>query len=311
MKKFFVLSILFLILSLALSSCSLFPRTPTISDVMPRETDVPGWSVERQYRTRSSRKMSQFSPLYGEHDPAELAITEYAHVSDKSKTVRVEMIRLGSSLDSFGFFSRERGLGRAFQIIDDNTYATPGCLYARIGMYYIKISYENLGDQDRSIIDQFLGVVRENLKSLAGDNSLPDQLFLFSKNHSTRDIVYYKRKMDAVPGLKNATVVRRVLAGKKYDLVCAVYSTAFDAEQEYLGILKAGGGDYVLTKVGKLQPAIRIISDTEYLFICQYKQWIFGVLDADTMNEGNMIIGYLLTEIKNKAEKKTSAGDGS
>jgi len=310
MKKFVVLFILILLSSLSLPSCSLFPRTPTIQDVMPRETDVPGWVVERQYRTTSSRKMAQFSPLYGEHNPDELAITEYAHLSDKSRTVRVEMIKLGSSLDSFGFFSRERGLGGTCQFFDDNTYATTNCLYARIGRYYVKIGYENLGDQAGSTVDQFLGVVRGNLKNLAGDDSLPDRLFLFSKNRSTRDIVYYRQNLDAIPGLKNASVTRRLLAGKKYDLVCAVYSSAFDAEQEYLGILKAGGNEYMLSKVGKLQPAIRIISETEYLFICQYKQWIFGVLNADTVKDGNMIIGYLLTEIKNRAEKKKSGGDG-
>ncbi len=302
MKNFLTLILVASLSSLAVS-CSLFPRTPTIQDIMPRETDVPGWVVERQYRTRSTRKMTQFSPLYGEHDPDELAITEYAHLSDKTRTVRVEMIKLGSSLDSFGFFSRERGLGGSYRFIDDNIYASASCLYARIGRYYIKISFENLGDQEGSTIDQFLGVVRENLKSLAGDDHLPDQLFLFSKNRSTREIVYYKRNMEAIPGLENASVARRTLAGKKHDLVCTTYSTVFDAEQQYLGILKAGGNDYILSKIGKLQPAIRIISDKEYLFICQYKQWIFGVLNADTMNEGNLIIGYLLTEIKNRAEK--------
>ncbi len=309
MKNFLTLFLFVSMSSLTLSSCSLFPRTPTIQDAMPRETDVPGWVVERQYRTTSSRKMAQFSPLYGEHNPVELAITEYAHLSDRSRTVRVEMIRLGSSLDSFGFYSRERGLDGRYQFFDDNAYATTTCLYARIGKYYVKIGYENLGDQAGSVVDQFLGVVRGNLKSLAGDDSLPEQLFIFAKNRSSREIVYYKKSMDAVPGLKNAAVTRRVLAGKKHDLVCAIYPSAFDAEQEYLGILKAGGNEYILSRVGKLQPAIRIISETEYLIICQYKQWIFGVLNADTLNEGNLIIGYLLTEIKNRAEKKESGGN--
>ncbi len=311
MKKVFALSILIMISSLAPLSCSLFPKTSTISDVMPRETDVPGWVVERQYRTSSSWRMAQIGPLYSEHDPSGLAITEYAHLSDKSKTVRVELIRLGSSLDSFGFFSRERGFDGSYRFIDDNTYASAKCLYARIGRYYIKISFENLGDQEANIPEQFLAVVRENLKKLAGDDLLPDQLFLFSKKSSTRDIVYYKRKMDAIPGLSNAVVVRNTLTGKKHDLVYATCSSSYNAEQEYMDILKAGGNNYIMTRIGKLQPAIRIISETEYLFICQYKQWIFGVLDADTMDEGNLILGYLLTEIKDRIEKKAPAGDGS
>ncbi len=311
MKNFSKSIIFMFFAALLVTSCSLFPRTATISDVMPRETDVPGWVVERNYRTGSARKIGHFSPLYGEYDPAELAITEYAHLSDKSRTVRVEMIRMGSSLDSFGFYSRERGLDGACRFIDDNTYTSERGLFSRIGRYYVKISYENLGDQEGGTIEQFHGVVKENLRKIAGDDTLPDRLFIFANRRSTREMMYYKRDVDAIPGLKDAVVVRRAFAGKKYDLVYAVLPTSFDAEQEYHGILKAGGNGYVLSKIGKLQPAIRIISDTEYLFICQYKQWIFGVLNADTMKEGNLILGYLLTEIKNRVAKKTSAGDGS
>ncbi|MBP7738805.1 MAG: hypothetical protein KA369_22735 [Spirochaetes bacterium] len=303
MKKALISIIYASLLATAFPSCGLFPRTATISDSMPRETDVPGWTVERQYRTRSARKIGQFSALYGEHRPAELAITEYARLSDKSMTVRVEMIRLGSVPDAFGFFTRERGLGGSIRFIDDNTYVSERGLFSRIGNYYLKISHENLGEQEGNAAEQFLGVVRENLKNLAGDEPLPEHMLIFANRRSTREIIYYKGDVDGIPGLKDAVVARRSLGAKKYDLVWAMAPSAYDAEQEYLDILKRGGSAYVLTRIGKLQPAIRIVSETEYVYICQYKQWIFGVLNADTMKEGNLIIGYMLTEIKNRAGK--------
>lgn len=299
--KHLITSIIFLSLIIsAFPSCGIFPRIATMSDSMPRETDVPGWAVERQYRTGSAAKIGQFSALYGEHKPAELAITEYARLSDKTMTVRVEMLRLGSALDAFGFFSRERGLGGAVRFIDDNTYYSERGLFSRIGNYYLKISYENLGDREGNAAEQFLGVVRENLKIMAGGEDLPEHMLLFANKRSTREIIYYKGDVDGIPGLKGAVVARRPLGAKKYDLVYAMAPSAYDAEQQYLDILKRGGSAYVLTRIGKLQPAIRIVSDSEFVFICQYKQWIFGVLNADTMKEGNLIIGYMLTEIKNR-----------
>lgn len=309
MKKLFVLSILVIINFLATTSCAEIPQTFTIIDTMPRETDVPGWAVKQQYRTRSSGKIRQFSPVYAEYDPAELAITEYVHISDQGKTVRVEIIRLRSPLDSFGFYSRERGLGGGYRFIDDNTYFSDRGFFARMGAYYVKITYENLDGGEDEIVRQFYGAVRGNLKNRAADEPLPDRLFLFSDSRSTRNIVYCRRRVDAIPGLGNAVVLRRQMAGGNHDLVYATLSTPFDAEQAFLNILRIGGNAYIITKIGTLQPAIRIVGPREYLFVAQYKQWIFGVLNADTMNEGSLIIAHLLAEIKTRFEQK-SAGNG-
>ena len=59
---------------LQFASCSLLPRASTIADILPRETDVPGWTIARQYRTSSLKKIGQINTLYTEYDPVELIV---------------------------------------------------------------------------------------------------------------------------------------------------------------------------------------------------------------------------------------------
>jgi hypothetical protein len=304
MKRF----LLFMMLAAAAClSCSLLPPATTMADILPRETDVPGWVVSDQYKMSSMKKIGQVSPLYGEYDPLELIVAEYGHLSDMSRTVRLEIIRFRSSLDSFGLFSRERGFDGERRYLDDNSYTTGDGVYSRMGRYYLKITGKNLGDQNSTALEQFRLAVMQNLKSQAGNDQLPDSFFIFSDKRSTRDIVYYKKGIDTIPGLKGLAVMRRTMDGRKFDVFYVKLLAGFEAEQEFHQLIKRGGDAFMLTKIANLQPAIRIISDSQYLFISHYKQWIFGVLNADTMDEGNKLIVFLSGEIKYRVDKKEKA----
>jgi hypothetical protein len=295
---------------LQLTSCSFLPRTPTIVDILPRETDVPGWNIAQQYRTSSLKKIRELNSLCAEYDPVELIAAEYGRISDETKTISLEIIRFRSALDSFGMYSRDRGLDGAVSAEGDKDCASDGNVFSRHGKYYVRIRGENLDAQESEAIEQFRSVVKQNLKGKGGDESLPDSLFIFSQDRSTGNIVYYKKGMGLVPGLKNVSVMRRALGGKKTDVLYAKMTSVLDAEQQFNAILKTGGNAFILSKIGSLETAIRIISDTEYLFVSHYKQWIFGVRNADTMNEGNRIILYLFGEIKARIEKKDIKADG-
>jgi hypothetical protein len=309
MKIFFLRMIILFTLIPLLNSCSFLPRVPTIVDILPRETDVPGWDIAQQYRTSSVKKIGELNAIYAEYDPAELIAAEYTRISDATKTVRLEIIRFRTALDSFGMYSRDRGLDGPGRAEGDEAGRSEGSVFFRQGKYYVRIQGERLDAQESGAIEQFRGVVSQNLKIKGRDEALPDALFLFSPDRSTRDIVYYKKGIDAVPGLMNLSVMRRALAGKKVDVLYTKMATILDAEQQFHAILKTGGDAFILSKIGSLETAIRIISDTEYLIVSHYKQWIFGVRNADTMNEGNRIIIYLFGEIKAKIEKKEITTD--
>lgn len=287
-----------------IASCSLVPGIVTLNDELPRETDVPGWERTGQYRTSSLKKIRQAGPSYAEYDPAELAVAEYCRVSDKGRTIRAELVKFHSPLDSFGLYGRERGFDQPGTFNGDDAYSREGSLFFRKGRHYLKITWQNLDEQDSGAPEQFRSVVANNLKNLPGDDHLPDQLFVFSGDRSTRDIIYYKNGIALVPGLKNVSVMRRAVGGKKQGVIFAKTASVYDAEQEFQKVMKAGGASFMLSKIGTHTAAVRIISASEYLVISHYKQWIFGVMDADTMDEGNNALIYLYGELKRWVDKK-------
>jgi hypothetical protein len=278
-----------------------------MADYLPRDTDVPGWEITQQYRLNSVKKIEQMAPHSSEYDPVEMVTADYGYLSDKARTVKVKILKFRTPLDAFGLFSRERGFDSGGQFMDDDTYSSGQGLFSRQGKFYVTISGDSDGDTDVAVLQQFLGVVRQNLQKQAGAEKLPDYILSLSDRGSSRDIVYYKAGLEAIPGARDLFVTRRSLSGKNFDLVYSRLQTAFDAEQAFHRILKAGGGSFMLTKIGNLQPAIRIVSQKEYLFVSYYKQWIFGVLNAENMNEVNKIIIYLYGDIRVRAANKVSS----
>src|SRR4030042_2048396 len=281
-----------------IDSCSILPRSATIADFMPRETDVPGWVIARQYRLNDMKKIERVIPYHTDYDPVELVAADYNYLSDTSRIIRVEIIRFHSSLDAFGLYSRERGFDAAVLFMDKCTYSSEHGIFFRLGKYYVKISGENLNEKERASFEQFRGVVRQNLKKHTVEEQLPDYLPPLSGGNSTRNVIYYKKGIDTIPGGQALFVMRRAIAGRNYDIVSAKLPAMLASQHEFHRILKSSDRAFMLSRIGNLQLAIRIISDSEYLFISWYKHWIFGVLNAENMNEGNRVILYLFGEIK-------------
>jgi hypothetical protein len=301
MKKYIIL--LQIILAAGVS-CSILPRTPLSDEFLPRETDVPGWVPVEQERVTGAKKIAQINPLYGTCDAAEVVTALYHHLSDSSKTVRIHMIKFRSPLDSFGLFSRERGISGGMKFIDDNAYTSSKGMFFRLAKYYVKLTGENLGDDRNGILDSFRTVIADNLKKHTGAENLPDSMFIFSNTRSTREIVYYKQGIETIPGLKNMFVTRHTVGTRKYDVFYSITSSSYEAEHEFHSILKAADGSYILSKIGNIQPAIRVLNEKEHLYISSYKNWIFGVLDAENMKTGNTIIILLHSEIRMLIDKK-------
>jgi hypothetical protein len=290
-----------------ITSCTLLPKPGTMADYLPRDTDVPGWEVVQQHRLNSVKKIEQAAPKSSGYDPVEMVVADYTYLSDRARNVHVRILRFRTPIDAFGLYSLERGFGPDAQFTGDDTYLSGTSMFSRMGRFYMTVSGDADGDPDPETLRQFLGVVRQNLQKQAGEEKLPAYVLSLSDNGSSRNIVYYKSGLDEIPGGRDLFVTRRSLSGKDYELVYSRLQSSFDAEQAFNRILKAGGGSFMLTKIGSLQPAIRIVNQKEYLFVSYYKQWLFGVLNAENMKEVNKIIIYLYGDIKVRSESSVGS----
>ncbi|HOD15643.1 MAG TPA: hypothetical protein PK307_02165 [Spirochaetota bacterium] len=299
--------LVFAIMLCLFMSCTFLPKPGTMADYLPRDTDVPGWVLAQKYAMGSVKKIGQTVPSSSDYDPLEMAGAEYNYLSDNSRTISVRVIKFRSLMDAFGLYSRERGFDRDAQFTGDETYASGRGLYSYQGKFYVSVLGGPEGEPDPAALQQFLGVIRQNLKNQSGTDRLPDYILSLSERGSSRDIVYYKAGLDSLPGSRELLVTRRSISGKSHDLVYSRFQNAFDAEQTFHKILKAGSGSFMLTKIGSLQPAIKAVPGGGYMFISYYKQWMFGVLNAENMKEVNAIIIYLYGDIRVRSERKVSS----
>ena len=270
---------------------------------MPRETDVPGWVVTRQVKL-SGKKIAAVVASSARYDPREYTAFTYNHLSDKKKTVTVEVLKFSTTLDAFGSFSAERGFDNGNKFVTDDDYSSMRGCYFRIGKYYVRVGGEIPGEQTGETLDQFRTVLQNNMKKLNEPDAFPDQMFVFSADRSTRSIIYHKYGAESIPGSGAGFVMSRSLFEKKYLVWYEKQPTPYDADREFQRILKQGADELLLSKLANLPLAVRIISEREYLMICDYKHWIFGVLNAETMDRGNNILVVLFNEIKTRGYKK-------
>jgi hypothetical protein len=290
-----------LILALPLLSCSLFQRATGLIDLLPRETEVPGWVAVHRTAANTRKEIGRISEDYTLYDPNILVSAEYHYLSDESRTVWVELLEFGTSLDSFGLFSLERGFDFPIRHVDDNTYFSDKGCFSRLGDFYIKITGKNLGEERDGILDQYRAVLFQNLKNLAGGEPFPGEMFMLSENSSSKDLAYYKKGIQAVPGSEKIYVVQRNMLHKKYKIFYMKKSTLNDTGRAFRDILRSAGGSYILSKIGSYETALRLLDNHEYQYISYYKHWIFGVLDAENMEAGASILMSLFNEIKARA----------
>jgi hypothetical protein len=296
----FYIGSLYVICALIPLSCGLFPVSTSIVDYLPRDTDVPGWVVVKQSGKREKKEIETIDRNCMPYDPKMLATAEYQYLSENNKRVRVEIVEFMSSLDSFGLFSLERNLNQPVRDSDEYDYFSGTGRFFRVGVFYLKIIGENLDEEANAVLDQYHAVLFKSIKRHAGVDSFPDEMFLFADNRSTRDILYHKKGISAIPGSKELYVIRRNIQERAYKIFFMKQSSAYNAELEFHNILKSGGGSFILSKIGNFSSAVRIISEKEYLLISFYKHWIFGVLDAENIEAGNNILIVLFNEIKNR-----------
>ncbi len=291
----------YLFVVLPLLSCGLFQRAPDLVDLLPRETEVPGWVVSHRAVINRKKEIGQINEDYARYDPDILVHAEYHYLSDKNKTVSLELLRYGSSLDAFGIFSMERSFRSPIRLMDDESYYSDMACYSRLGNFYVKITGRDLGDERDSILDQYRTVVSKNLKNQAKVEPLPGEAYLLFDNRSTRDLIYYKKGVPDLAGSEDAYVVQRSMLQRKYKVFYMKRSTFGDAVKGFRNILKSAGGSYILSKIGNYEAAIRPLENHEYQYISYYKHWIFGVLDAENMEAGVSTLLALFSEIKARA----------
>lgn len=138
---------------------------------------IEGWTLAGQPQTFSSDTLYDYidggADLYLKYEFKELTVVEYRK---DEMSVSAEVYRHGDPDHAFGIYSQERVPTAQFLPIGSQGYYENGvCNFIR-GGYYVKLSSENTGADDREILLHFAQRISENL---SGPSALPEILRVF------------------------------------------------------------------------------------------------------------------------------------
>jgi len=292
--------ILFSIL-ISASGCSFFQRQDiSIIDILPRDTDVPGWTRTAEPGIYTDDDIQRYNADYAGIGLQSMAVCSYSYIDDRERIMRVEAMRFNTVLNSYSFFSRVNGFGETIPCPEDEFY-TQGASVFRAGEYivFVTITGENLNNiRDMKV---FLDAAREYI----GDNYSKDQLppvYNLLKRTGASCVLYSRRGIEPIPGL-NSVYYASV---KDNDTSYGVFLSDRGTGYESLDLFnKITGKKYIIMRADDSGSAFIKDRNGLYTFISVYDRWIFGCWGVSDINYGKVVLTNLRNIIDShmKAEK--------
>ena len=279
------------------ASCMMFhPDSIRIEYLPPRETDVPGWKLLSHPATYNKDNLDNYIKdsghlkLYEIYGFKELSIAKYTSYSDPGKEILTEVFSMDSHLDAFGILSMERPADIKKADVCHESYSTDIGIFAINGNYYIRVKatapFKDMHDDIKKFLSQICGKIEDP------DNSLPPYCSLFGKD-AVLNLTYNIEGDARIRSLKKIFIKKIQFSGSEKTVFFIKRKSGYESVNEFSNILKDRENPFILSSAEKLQAAFRRLSDDEIIFVALYNEWIFGVMDADSMKQGEKIINYM------------------
>lgn len=203
---------------------------------------MDGWTLAGQPQVFAPDTLYDYinggSDLYLKYEFEELTVVEYRK---GAMSVSAEVYRHRTPDHAFGIYSQERVPGAQFLAIGaQGYYENAVCNFIQRG-YYVKLSGENTGADDREILLRFARRISENLP---GPSALPETLSAFPAEGKKANAEKFIAKDFLGYGfLHSGFTAEYERAGRRYQLFVMVGDDPADARamlQQYLKQIKNG-----------------------------------------------------------------------
>jgi len=201
---------------------------------------VDGWTLAGQPQVFAPDTLYDYinggSDLYLKYDFQELTVVEYRK---DAMSVSAEVYRHRTPDHAFGIYSQERVPSAEFLAIGaQGYYENAVCNFIQRG-YYVKLSGENTGAEDRAIL---LGFARRISETLPGPSALPEILSAFPAEGKKANAEKFIAKDFLGYGFLHAGFTADYdRSGRRYQLFAIVGDDAADTRamlQQYLKQIK-------------------------------------------------------------------------
>lgn len=299
MKKIFLI---IPVLLFPINSCAIFQiNSDKTENLLPSETESPGWLMDTSPKNYTAKNLQKYNNnaeetlllnLYG---LKELSTVRYKNISIPSNQITVEIYKMSSAVNAFGILSVTKNEDYEEIKICEDSYVNDALTLARKENYYIRIKstgYPGSVKDRESFCRQICD------KIIKAGNALPAYSTLFGKANERSRLRYVIEGYQNLPELKKIFIRKIEISGKINTIFFTKRGTSHAALGELSNLLKNKERQCIMSEAGDLQTAFFKINDQEFIFVSVFKEWIIGILDAETIAEGERTINILHNDLK-------------
>jgi len=283
-----------------LSSCSLFQsEINSVTDLLPRDSDVPGWVRIDSALYYQGKNIKKYNREYNGLGIERLATCVYQSIDDQDIKIKLEIIKFGSLLDAYGFYSIKRGPG-LFETAQINEYYSNAVSIVQTGEYVMYSTTEKTDLLLKKDLKTFGNIPLLYIGQNFIHDKLPDTLNVL-KGIDGYGVLYSRKPYHKFPLLSRINFTQWTW---NKDLV-DVYFTETDSFYDAYEIFKKSiDTSYVTISSDNTYTAFKKDQDGRYTFISVNDKWIFGCWSVAEMSEGKKILNEIRSRIETFKKKE-------
>lgn len=270
-------------------SCSLFQSDiDSVSDMLPRDTDLPGWeriSPPAEYR---GRRIKRYKEEYYNTGIERLSTCIYELPDSGTQPVTVEVARYDSVLNSYGFFSRIAG-NREFSSGTESEYYDENYAIALRGEYTVYVFTGSKKEGTGSILKNFIKSSLKYIEVSYSREKLTDRINIL-KFRNRYGIIYSVNPVEQQEGIDRIFITTWRSGETPVKVFTSERDSFADAYRIFRERLKKG---YIVAESGGVHTAFKKESDGTFTFISVYGKWIYGCWSSPDIETGKKIIDEL------------------
>lgn len=274
-------------------SCSLFQsEIESVSDMLPRDTDLSGWTRTAPPSEYSGGTLKKYKQDYHNTGIERLSTCSYESPDGDKPVVTVEVARFDNVLNSYGFFSRIAG-EREFSSDTENEYYAENYAAVLRGEYLVYVFTDSVEDGTGNTLKNF---IKSSLKYIGVNYSrekLTDRINIL-KFRDRYGIIYSANPVEQQKGIDNIYLTTWRHERAMVKIFTSERESFTDAYRIFRGRVKNG---YIVAESGSVHTAFKKESDGTFTFISVYNKWIYGCWSSPDFETGKKTTDEVKTRI--------------
>ena len=294
-EKLYIAAQLIIVFAITITSisCALFQtETNDMEDLLPRETDVPGWIRSGSILSYTGSNIKKYNKDYTGLGIDKFTSAIYESINNSDIKIKVEVIRFNSALNAYGFYSVKRGPG-IFDIGETNDFSADGLSMIQIGNYVVCSSTENENLYLKGELKNFSNIPFNYIGDNYMNNKLPDSLNIL-KGEDGYGIIYSVKQHAKFSSLERMAYTQWKRNNNLVNVFCSEYSSFYDAYEVFK---KNIVDNYIVSSSDEIYTAFKKDDDGKYIFISVKDRWVFGGWGVKEFNDISKIHTEILKRI--------------